>query len=709
MSKRHRTGWVLSLVALALALTLTAGADSQRVSQSSARYLDLPNVRQEQSQWCWAACARALFLYHGREVEQCLIANYNWGRSDCCADPCPGECNQPTDLIPNVQSILANWDVNSQIKWSAASFHSLQSEINAGRPVWARWAWESGGGHFLLVDGYNDDSGNKVMYMNPSYGSHYLTDYSWMVEAGNHTWTHSLTQLSYAGPTPTATRTATTTPFVVRLRLYLPMLLRVFDAGLPRTATPTPTSTAIATATRTGTATPTRTLTPTRTPSEVATPSPTTTPTHTPTEVGTPSATNTPECTPTEVGTPTATVTPTHTPTEVGTPTATATRPASGPFQVAIATDSEKQLQPAAAYNSRRGEYLVVWHAHEQDSDIYAQRMDASGAKLGGKIAVSVANLVQQRPRVAYNSRSDEYLVVWQDGTGEANLAGSNYIRGQRLSWDGNKLGAVLSICDTMDWQLEPDIAYNSQDDRYLVVWRDGVVNVHGQLLAGHGGRIGGSFLICSAPRQQNFPAVAYSPYANEYLVVWDDHRPNIRYDIYGCRLSADGVVLSEMPICEMRGDQRRPAVTYCSSTHDYLVAWADYGSDPLHPQFYAQQVSQQGQLLGGAVPLSLGAGRVDDGDGQVSARSEIDEKAALAFDRGSGRYVLAWPASDDLEGGHLLPGSAALQDRFTMCAAPYIQHQVAAATNTDGTGYLFVWQDRRLGYGYHIYGYLQP
>jgi hypothetical protein len=675
---------MLSVAALAAALTLAANAEQPDVSPSDATYLDLPDVRQEQSQWCWAACSRALFLYYGQDVEQCLIANFNWNRSDCCTSPCPAQCNEPTNLLPNVQDILSNWDVDSQVVWSSASFHTVRAEIAAGRPLWVRWEWESGGGHFLLIDGYNDDSGNKVMYMNPSYGAHYLSDYSWMVSGGNHTWTHSLKQLTYVGPTPTPTLTATRTPFVVRQLVYLPLMMRAFDSALPRTPTPSPTSTGVAT--------------PTRTSSLTHTPVATSTDTHTPTV--TPTGTETPT-------TPTRTLTPTG----VDTPTATATQPAVGPMEVAIATQSEKQLRPAVAYNSQHGEYLVVWHTEEQDSDVYAQRVSVSGALRGGTIAVSVANLVQQRPRLAYNSQRDEYLIVWQDGTGEVDLSGYNHIRGQRLSWDGNLLGGAIPICDATPWQLEPDIAYNSHDDRYLVVWRDGVVNVHGQLLAGHGGKLGGSFLICGAPRQQNYPALAYNPHSNEFLVVWDDHRPNVHYDIYGCRLSADGVVLREMPICELRGDQRRPAVTYSSATHSYLVAWPDYSVDPLRPQFYAQQVTEQGGLDAGMVSLSEGGMSPAAADLQTNSLTVIDEKAAAVFDRGSGCFVLAWPdtGSGDIHAGYLLPGTSTLQRRLTLCSAPYEQHEPAAAANDSAAGYLFVWQDRRLGYGYDIYGYLQP
>jgi len=125
--------------------------------------------------------------------------------------------------------------------------------------------------------------------------------------------------------TPTHTPTATATP--VLGVVYVPLVLRGFNAAevptptATATDTPTPTSTATETLTPTPTATTTHTPTPTATPTETLTPTPTATATNTPT----PSATPTSTTTPTKTSTPTPTATATNTPTPSATPTSTTT------------------------------------------------------------------------------------------------------------------------------------------------------------------------------------------------------------------------------------------------------------------------------------------------------------------------------------------------------------------------------------------------
>lgn len=660
---KRAKAYLVAMLACATVVFLSTAlsAEPQETSVATSKYLDVPAVKQEQNQWCWAGCARAVFLYYGQDVAQCTIANYNWGRTDCCTNPSSPACNNWTYLIPNVQNILRHWDVDSNALWSSASFNTLRSEIHDDRPVWVRWEWSGGGGHFVVIRGYNDDSGNKVSYMDPWYGAHYLTDYSWMVSGGTHTWTHSLTGIQYVGtpptPTPTATETRTPTPTVtpstIRHRVSLPIVCKI--AMLDGTVTPTPP------------------------------------------------------------------VTPTATPIPTYTPTATPTQPPSGPVEIGVSTDSGSQLHPAAAYNTQHGEYLVVWQERVDNADIYAQRVSSSGELRGSKIAVSTTSLRQQRPAVAYNSLRDEYLIVWQDGTGEENTSGHNYIHAQRLSWDGGRLGGVITISNASNWQVESDVAYNSRDDQYLVVWRDGAVNVHGQRLSGTGSLLGGNFIICSAPRQQNYPSIAYNPHANEYLVVWDDHRPNVHYDIYGRRISAGGVPRSEFAIGTLQGDQRRPKVAFCSSTNGYMVTWPDYRKNPSRPDYCGQLITEQGQLYGGLITLSTaGSGHSNQETvrdpltaqwSEASFATVIHEKAVTAFDPGAGQYVIVWPdvGTRDIHAGYLHPTGSALGGKFTVCSAADDQREPAIAANHTSGGYLIAWQDKRSRLDFDIYAYVQP
>lgn len=416
-------------------------------------------------------------------------------------------------------------------------------------------------------------------------------------------------------------------------------------------------------------------------------------------------ATRTPTATrwPTEF--PTRTPTPTATPTRPGiTPTATPTRPYTGPVEVAIRRASAHQQYPGVAFNSRHGEYLVVWEEREENPDIHAQRVSTNGALIGGMIFVSTAPLHQERPKVAYNSQRDEYLVVWGDGSGFVNKHGPNYIHGQRLSWDGQLIGGVIVVNRDEGWQVFPDIAYNSRDDEYLVVSQSNAEHVYGQRLTGDGRPIVGSFGIALNGRHQMEADVTYNSHANEYLVVWEDYRNNVHFDVWGRRVTAYGSPYSqEIAISTGPLHQLRPAVGFSPLTNGYLATWAEFKTwspEALDPDLYAALISEYG-LVGNQLTLSAAAwGQMD---------------ADIAFDPSAGEYIVAWTNNRpwDIRGQRLSPYDGSFRGpEFPICVDALKQHLPAIAANSVAGGFIVTWQDWRnehLGYGPDIYAYVQP
>jgi hypothetical protein len=410
------------------------------------------------------------------------------------------------------------------------------------------------------------------------------------------------------------------------------------------------------------------------------------------------SGTELPTPTRTPIATLTPTRTPTSTPTRTRTPTATPTLPPSGPVEITVSTAGGHQLRPAVAWNPNQGEYLVVWQEREDNADIYAQRVSASGDLRGSKIAVSTASLKQQRPAVAYDSQRNEYLVVWQSGTGEENTSGYNYIHGQRLSGSGGRLGGLITVSAATNWQVEPDVAYNSRDDQYLVVWRDGTVDVHGQRISGSGALLGSNFRICGAPRQQNRPSVVYNSVANEFFVAWDDHRNNVDYDIYGCRVSATGIPYTDVEICRQGGDQLAPEVGFCPITNEYLVAWPDYSVEPtqLYPDLFATRVTQSGLVRPRFALSTAQWGQLDP---------------AIAFNPVASEYLVVWTNNRpwDIHGQRLSPGGSFLGSSVMFSTDSEKQHLPAIAVNTGSGGHLIAWEDWRSQRDFDIYAYVQP
>lgn len=165
-----------------------------------AKVLVVPAVRQEQTEWCWAAVSNAVFTYYGKNHPQCEIADYtrmvcpwhDFGSVDCCIDPLQG-CNYWNYMFGidgSLMDILIHWGVNNYPISTYLSKSQITYEINHNRPYVFRWGWNSGGGHFLVGHGIDNDT---INYMDPWQGEGLKTgNYSWVVSGADHTWTHTL-------------------------------------------------------------------------------------------------------------------------------------------------------------------------------------------------------------------------------------------------------------------------------------------------------------------------------------------------------------------------------------------------------------------------------------------------------------------------------------------------------------------------------------
>ena len=152
-----------------------------------------PNFMQHQteSNWCWSACGSSvgLFFQTGNWT-QCDTANNCLGRTDCCTTP--ANCNVYGYLD---QSLTYTKSFNTMMG-GTYSASNIEAQINSGRPVCVRVAWNGGGAHFLAITGYiypDTDPNDVTIYLLDSiYGSSsmLLTDFPSQYHGGG-TWTHT--------------------------------------------------------------------------------------------------------------------------------------------------------------------------------------------------------------------------------------------------------------------------------------------------------------------------------------------------------------------------------------------------------------------------------------------------------------------------------------------------------------------------------------
>jgi hypothetical protein len=163
-----------------------------------AKVLSVPKTKQERSNWCWAACSSAILSFFGKQVRQCVIANYGWDVTSCCPRPAP--CNDPNFMYGadgSIQDILRHWCATSvPARNGIVSFAVCRREIDAKRPLLIRYEWPSGDGHFIVLSGYSTGpkgEDKKLFLMDPWTGSYGQFKYDYVVsEPDHHAWTHTL-------------------------------------------------------------------------------------------------------------------------------------------------------------------------------------------------------------------------------------------------------------------------------------------------------------------------------------------------------------------------------------------------------------------------------------------------------------------------------------------------------------------------------------
>eukprot|EP01133_Synstelium_polycarpum_P011098 gene11098-12931_t len=138
--------------------------------------LNIPLLKQEQTNWCWAACATMISRYYGHSaVTQCSCANLRLGQSSCCQIPSSALCNVGAS-DPEVTRLFRLLNLKSAYQASTLSFGLLVVETGSGRPVEVGYTWrnqgtQQGGGHVAVVIGTATINNKQVVEVNdPAYG-----------------------------------------------------------------------------------------------------------------------------------------------------------------------------------------------------------------------------------------------------------------------------------------------------------------------------------------------------------------------------------------------------------------------------------------------------------------------------------------------------------------------------------------------------------
>jgi hypothetical protein len=270
----------------------------------------------------------------------------------------------------------------------------------------------------------------------------------------------------------------------------------------------------------------------------------------------------------------------------------------------ALSTQLGKMAKPVLAYNSKRNQFLVVWSRMLQDrAEIVGVSVTPDGTVVGKEFAVSFTDRFDQRPAIAYCPGRDRFLVTWTRGLRYDRDDGVSDIYGQLVEGDGTSLqGSNFAIAAEAKNQFKSDVDCDVVNDQFMVVWEDQrntatLDDIYGRLISSDGTMPAPSFLIAGTSNLEVRPVVASND-KGKFLVVWEGNVDG-KTGLLSRMLDSNGALLGEPTVigAAVGGERNRAAIAFLKPQGLYFVVWDNSASETSADGIYGQFVESSGQL----------------------------------------------------------------------------------------------------------------
>jgi len=274
--------------------------------------------------------------------------------------------------------------------------------------------------------------------------------------------------------------------------------------------------------------------------------------------------------------------------------------PMSSPFTIIARPDNRFFLDPKAAYNSNRGEFMVVWieRTGAGESTIAGRRVSLNGHAIAEDFVIKPEKKDQHNYQIdlVYVPAHDQYWAVYA----QENNNGPSDIWVKIINWDGRILSGSSVDIDSDDDDY-PDIVYNSLDDRILVVYRHHISSDRDDIIAKYAQAenvvwsnevevAGGNNL------ENETPDAAYNWYRNNYLIAYQKETGS-HEDIAGKIVSSDlSSIGSEISITPLGSTPDQDDVKLSAGQDEYLAVWVEQHSTT-KAALWGRRISGDGTL----------------------------------------------------------------------------------------------------------------
>jgi hypothetical protein len=278
---------------------------------------------------------------------------------------------------------------------------------------------------------------------------------------------------------------------------------------------------------------------------------------------------------------------------------------------VPVCPDTTYQAD-AAIVSDGAGGAIVTWRDQRAgngvgNADIYAQRLDASGAVLWDPAGVPVCTAAgdQGWPEIALDG-SEAAIVVWEDVRSGGAIYAQRIDASGAVQWTANGVAVALGA-----GIMQRPLVISDGAGGAIVTWADDTgtsLDTHAQRINASGVRqwaVGG-VPLCIDPFHQFLRAIV-SDGAGGAIVAWDDGRNTPQLAVQ--RINSSGAVqwgACGVAVCTNANEARVSPALVSDGAGGAIVAWRDNRGGTTSPDIYAQRLDSSGASLWTACGVAL-------------------------------------------------------------------------------------------------------
>jgi hypothetical protein len=365
---------------------------------------------------------------------------------------------------------------------------------------------------------------------------------------------------------------------------------------------------------------------------------------------------------------------------------------------VAISSGAFEQSSPTIVSDGASGA-IIAWNdTRNGNSDIYAQRINAAGAVqwTPDGVAICTATSVQSYPMIVSDGAAGA-IITWQDfRSGNFDIYARRIDATGAVQWTADGVAISTAAND----QPSPTIVSDGAGGA-IITWTDfrSALNydVYAQRINGAGAVqwTANGVVISTAIGDQTFPTIVSNGAAGA-IITWRDSR-SVNYDIYAQRVNADSVVqwtANGVAICTETHYQYTPTIV-SDGAGGAIITWYDLRSGTNY-DIYARGIN-----AAGVAQWTL------DGVA-ISTAANDQTSPAIVSDGAGGAIISwldSRGGTDDIYAQHITAAGAVQWTADGLAIATAANNQFAPTIVSDGaSGAIITWHDYRIGATSDIY-----